>query len=273
MHRLTSFTLQDITACGAALRRLGAGATGIEDVAQRLVRHLFSSLVRLETQDPACALVRLFETHPYSQLAPDLQALEQLPMFSQLFRQFGWSLPEPNGSVPNIVLDSGGERTFGVFHVLKAEGSPFVPAQEEFVKKYGIQSVLGFGAPLPSGEMFAVILFSREIISENTAELFKTLALCAKSALLPYDDPTQVLPASRPSASHPRTAAPDAPTIGQLQSRIALLENLLAVHEQTVETQAGRLEIAVTGANLGTWDWDIPTGRVTFNQRWAEMLG
>ena len=322
MHRLTSFTLQDMTACGAALRRLGAGATGIEDVAQRLVRHLFSSLVRLETQDPACALVRLFETHPYSQLAPDLQALavkhlgktpphssttcltllgsagvvpgwnipalssryrviplvspeavEQLPMFSQLFRQFGWSLPEPNGSVPNIVLDSGGERTFGVFHVLKAEGSPFVPAQEEFVKKYGIQSVLGFGAPLPSGEMFAVILFSREIISENTAELFKTLALCAKSALLPYDDPTQVLPASRPSASHPRTAAPDAPTIGQLQSRIALLENLLAVHEQTVETQAGRLEIAVTGANLGTWDWDIPTGRVTFNQRWAEMLG
>jgi len=34
-----------------------------------------------------------------------------------------------------------------------------------------------------------------------------------------------------------------------------------------------RLDLAVGGADLGTWDWDIPTGRVTHNARWAEMLG
>ena len=34
-----------------------------------------------------------------------------------------------------------------------------------------------------------------------------------------------------------------------------------------------RLELAIEGAELGTWDWDIGTGRVTFNSRWAEMLG
>ena len=34
-----------------------------------------------------------------------------------------------------------------------------------------------------------------------------------------------------------------------------------------------RLELALAGAELGTWDWNIKTGQVTFNERWAEMLG
>jgi PAS domain S-box-containing protein len=34
-----------------------------------------------------------------------------------------------------------------------------------------------------------------------------------------------------------------------------------------------RLDLAVSGADLGLWDWDIPTGHVTHNPRWAEMLG
>ena len=34
-----------------------------------------------------------------------------------------------------------------------------------------------------------------------------------------------------------------------------------------------RLQLVLSGADLGTWDWDIPTGEVHFNQRWTEMLG
>jgi PAS domain S-box-containing protein len=34
-----------------------------------------------------------------------------------------------------------------------------------------------------------------------------------------------------------------------------------------------RMKLALEGADLGTWDWDITTGHVTFNERWAEMLG
>ncbi len=34
-----------------------------------------------------------------------------------------------------------------------------------------------------------------------------------------------------------------------------------------------RLQLALAGADLGTWNWDIPTGRVVFNERWAEMIG
>ncbi len=34
-----------------------------------------------------------------------------------------------------------------------------------------------------------------------------------------------------------------------------------------------RMELALKGADLGTWDWNVATGKVTFNERWAEMLG
>ena len=34
-----------------------------------------------------------------------------------------------------------------------------------------------------------------------------------------------------------------------------------------------RLELAVEGANLGVWDWDMETDAVTFNEQWASMLG
>ena len=44
------------------------------------------------------------------------------------------------------------------------------------------------------------------------------------------------------------------------------------VHEALRESEQ-RMELALHGADLGTWDWDIETGDLTFNERWAEMLG
>jgi len=32
-------------------------------------------------------------------------------------------------------------------------------------------------------------------------------------------------------------------------------------------------KLAIEGANLGTWDWNISTGEMAFNDRWSEMLG
>lgn len=34
-----------------------------------------------------------------------------------------------------------------------------------------------------------------------------------------------------------------------------------------------RFELALRGADLATWDWNIPSGEVIFNARWAEMRG
>lgn len=34
-----------------------------------------------------------------------------------------------------------------------------------------------------------------------------------------------------------------------------------------------RLDLALRGADLGLWDWDITTNKVVFNERWAALLG
>jgi PAS domain S-box-containing protein len=49
----------------------------------------------------------------------------------------------------------------------------------------------------------------------------------------------------------------------------------LEVAERTAELADAkhRMELAICGADLGTWDWEVSTGKVTFNERMAEMLG
>lgn len=75
MFDLSRFRLQDMTACSAALRRLGAGASSIETAADRITRYLYTNLTTGPDADPACVLIRLFKTHPYGRLAPELQTL------------------------------------------------------------------------------------------------------------------------------------------------------------------------------------------------------
>jgi len=43
--------------------------------------------------------------------------------------------------------------------------------------------------------------------------------------------------------------------------------------EKELRELTNRLNLAVEGANLGVWDWNIQTDAVTFNEQWAEMLG
>ncbi len=40
-----------------------------------------------------------------------------------------------------------------------------------------------------------------------------------------------------------------------------------------VQIQASRLENIINGTNVGTWEWNIPSGEIHMNNRWAEMLG
>ena len=34
-----------------------------------------------------------------------------------------------------------------------------------------------------------------------------------------------------------------------------------------------RLGLALQGGDLGSWDWDIPSDAISFEFRWAQMLG
>jgi hypothetical protein len=86
-----------------------------------------------------------------------------------------------------VVRELAGKR-HGVFHVESALGSPYIPAQEDFVVRFGIKSVLGFGGLLVNGDLFAVILFTTVQVSPASADRFRTLALDVKSGLSRYND-------------------------------------------------------------------------------------
>lgn len=231
MYDITDFTRASVVRCGAALRSMGADATSMEDVAQRVVVHFHEQLV-CSDRKRATALVRFYKTHAYARLPHDLRrfadgvvderahddtpcltllasagddpawccrsssighraipltserVLARLPMIRALLDQLGLDARAVVAPSASLLLNAE-ERTFNVFHVPQAAGSPFIPAQD-FVHANRIRSVLGFGGMLHTGDLFAVIMFARVSIPRETAALFQTLALGVKLAIEPF---------------------------------------------------------------------------------------
>src|SRR5437660_979700 len=73
MYDLSRFSLSDMTRCGASLRRLGADASSMEEVARRVCSELYEQLGASADGGRACALVRTFITLPYARLDADQQ--------------------------------------------------------------------------------------------------------------------------------------------------------------------------------------------------------
>jgi hypothetical protein len=233
-YNLSRFGFGDMMDSRGRIRDLfGDDPATLEEAAERAVEFFHRELVD-ERGEPACALVRLFKTHPYRDLPDDLQArvrvispdaasmpdlrcltlvatrgdepdwnsrltsrghqviplvsvemVQQAPMIAQLITQLG--LPIANVVRPSraLLLDQE-QTTHNVFYVPHALGSSHIVAQEEFVARYGIQSVLGFGGLLASGDLFAVILFSKVPIPPDAADQFRVVGLNLKIAILPF---------------------------------------------------------------------------------------
>jgi hypothetical protein len=115
---------------------------------------------------------------------PTAAVVERAPMVAQLIRALGLDIATAIAPAGDIVRDLAG-KTYGVFYVREATGSPYIPAQD-FVRRYGIRSVIGFGGVLPSGDLFAAILFCRVSVTSAAADRFRTLALDLKSCFLRY---------------------------------------------------------------------------------------
>ncbi len=130
------------------------------------------------------------------------RAVAEAPMIAQLILQMGLDVstivrpPEPG-----LLLDEAG-RAREVFFVPDAEGSPFVPAQD-FVRDYGVRSVIGFGGLVSAGVFCAAILFSRVRVSSEVADLFKVIGLNFKLAMLPLQSRPLFDPADRPAGPVP----------------------------------------------------------------------
>jgi two-component system, NtrC family, sensor kinase len=171
------------------------------------------------------------------------ELVEQSPMISQLIRQFGLNISTVVEPDRNLLLEFE-QKTFNVFYVPHAKGSPYIPAQDSFVIPFGIESVLGFGALLPSGNLFAIVMFLNVQIPRSTAEMFSTLALNVKAALLPFVGGTVFEGASPyPAISHSQSISGHTTgEIQQLKSQVATLTQLLNVSEKSTLTQSDRLE-------------------------------
>lgn len=110
-----------------------------------------------------------------------VQVVEQAPMIAALVRAMGLDVRMVVNPDPELVRGAEG-KTFNVFHVPRALGSPHIPAQD-FVERYGVQSVLGFGGVLVTGEFYAVILFTSVDVPAPSADRFRNVALDLKLAI------------------------------------------------------------------------------------------
>lgn len=43
--------------------------------------------------------------------------------------------------------------------------------------------------------------------------------------------------------------------------------------QRALEESEERVQMVLKGADLGSWDWQVQTGKVVFDERWAQMLG
>ncbi len=164
-------------------------------------------------------------------------AVAALPMVYQLTRELGFDESDLLRPDPELFWAVAG-RPGGVFYIPDARGSPYVPAQSEFVERYGIRSVIGFGGALPSGYVFAVIMFATVEISRETADVFGSLAFAAQLALLPFVE----------RRLFESDQADDSQEIERdlrlAQAETAALGHLLDTRQHIVTEQAARLEQA-----------------------------
>ena len=77
VYSLASFSISEMTECASELRKLGAGASSAQEVAQRIASYLYRQLGNDETGRRDCALVRCFLARAYRELDPQSQDCSQ----------------------------------------------------------------------------------------------------------------------------------------------------------------------------------------------------
>ncbi|MBN1648618.1 MAG: PAS domain S-box protein [Spirochaetales bacterium] len=64
---------------------------------------------------------------------------------------------------------------------------------------------------------------------------------------------------------------PDSEVIGALSTAHDITDYRQA--EEALRHERERLENIISGTNIGTWEWNVQTGELTVNKRWAELIG
>jgi len=133
--------------------------------------------------EPAWNDRRTSEHHQVIPLS-DEELVTRLPMVAGLLSGLGIELASVVRPDPADNIARSGRR-YDLFFVPEAAGSPLVP-DVRFVERCGIRSTVGFGGVLPSGELFAVVLFTRVALTRAVADLLRSLALTVQALVVPH---------------------------------------------------------------------------------------
>jgi hypothetical protein len=105
--------------------------------------------------------------------------VDGIPMISRLLSELGVPLEWADQHDPSVVIEKLGGAA-GLFYVENAaeavdrQGRKIIAAQD-FVSQYGVQTVFGIGTVYDTGQMLVVVVFCRDLVSREAAELFPPL--------------------------------------------------------------------------------------------------
>jgi hypothetical protein len=195
-----------------------------DTISQTIVETIFNEFKRAD-DSPLFALVRVYRLSRYAELPSELQKMveparerwmtlmgtygiepawqhrgqsqghkalnlgaDQSPMISaaiyQLGLDVGIQLPKLDINVP--VTKTGTVMRY--FHIEDAEGSPYIPAQDTFVKPYGIRSVVGIGSGFLSDSAYVMLGFARATLDIEQGQKFAELAPYVSALLALCDE-------------------------------------------------------------------------------------
>lgn len=195
------------------MEELASRADCTQDVAEFAAHWLYNN-VKLQDGSPACAFTRFFRTISFERLRKDLRTQildaagtapqphvkcltlmsgcgesdhshntcipldsknlsQKVPMMSLIIKQLGLDSGKIINPDPGIFIDPQ-KKNYSIFHMDNLNSSPFL----------GIESVVAFGAYMPSGDFFATLMMLKVKISLAEAEQFKSLARATEAAIL-----------------------------------------------------------------------------------------
>lgn len=133
---------------------------------------LFLTLLGTYGDEPAWQDRTKSSGHKALPLTPE--SITKIPMMTRLFQQIGFDLGIALGKGSPGMVISGVDRSYSVFYVDEAQGSPYIPAQE-FVTNYGVKTIVGSGVKLPNNDISIYIGFTRISLNEVQALHFSPL--------------------------------------------------------------------------------------------------
>ncbi len=122
-YDLANFTIRELTEFGREVRTLGIGASSMEEVAGRIVRYLYDSLIDGQTGERACPLIRFFKTQAYEDLDDGLQAFA--------LRMLGESIPQTGMKCMTLLGTVGENQAWNLRG--KSQGHKAIPLPSEEV--------------------------------------------------------------------------------------------------------------------------------------------